>query len=54
MLDHIFHSVRDTEQSIAFYEAAPVPLGITNRHDYDGKVGPPGYPDLKGFEVNAL
>ena len=24
-------------------------LGITTRHDYDGKDGPPGHPDLKGF-----
>jgi catechol 2,3-dioxygenase-like lactoylglutathione lyase family enzyme len=49
MLDHIFLSVSDTDRSIAFYTAALAPLGIVNRHDYDGKDGPPGHPDLKGF-----
>ena len=49
MLDHIFLSVSDIERSIAFYTAALAPLGITNRHNYDGKDGPPGHPDLKGF-----
>jgi len=37
------------ERSIAFYTAALAPLGITNRHDFDGRNGPPGHPDLKGF-----
>lgn len=27
-------------------------LGITQRVDYDGKDGPPGHPDLKGFGAN--
>lgn len=49
MLDHVFLSVSDIDRSIAFYRAALVPLGITDRHDYDGKDGPPGHPDLKGF-----
>ena len=49
MLDHIFLSVSDIERSIAFYTAALTPLGITIRVDYDGKNGPPGHPDLKGF-----
>lgn len=49
MLDHIFLTVSDTERSVAFYTAALAPLGITVRHDYDGKDGPPGHPDLKGF-----
>jgi catechol 2,3-dioxygenase-like lactoylglutathione lyase family enzyme len=49
MLDHIFLSVSDIERSIRFYEAALVPLGIATRLDYDGKDGPPGHPDLKGF-----
>lgn len=52
MLDHIFLSVSDIERSIHFYEAALVPLGITARLDYDGKDGPPGHPDLKGFGAN--
>ncbi|WP_395675276.1 VOC family protein [Inquilinus sp.] len=46
MLDHIFLTVGDLERSIAFYEAVLPALGITVRHDYDGK---DGHPDLKGF-----
>lgn len=49
MLDHIFLTVGDIERSIAFYTATLAPLGITQRLDYDGKDGPPGHPDLKGF-----
>ena len=49
MLDNIFLSVSDLDRSIAFYTAALAPLGITTRVDYDGKDGPPGHPDLKGF-----
>src|SRR6266536_1898251 len=49
MLDHVFLSVSDIERSIAFYTQALAPLGITDRVDYDGKDGPPGHPDLKGF-----
>jgi len=49
MLDHVFLSVSDLDRSIAFYTAALTPLGITQRVDYDGKDGPPGHPDLKGF-----
>jgi len=49
MLDHVFLSVSDIERSIAFYTHALAPLGITDRVDYDGKDGPPGHPDLKGF-----
>ncbi|SQF98162.1 glyoxalase [Paucimonas lemoignei] len=53
MLDHIFLSVSDIERSIRFYEAVLEPLGITARLDYDGKDGPPGHPDLKGFGANG-
>jgi catechol 2,3-dioxygenase-like lactoylglutathione lyase family enzyme len=49
MLDHIFLTVDDTDRSIAFYERVLPVLGITARGDYDGKEGPPGHPDLKGF-----
>ena len=49
MLDHVFLSVSDLDRSIAFYTAALAPLGITTRVDFDGKDGPPGHPDLKGF-----
>lgn len=49
MLDHIFLTVDDTDRSIAFYERVLPVLGITARGDYDGKNGPPGHPDLKGF-----
>jgi catechol 2,3-dioxygenase-like lactoylglutathione lyase family enzyme len=53
MLDHIFISVGDLDRSIAFYTATLAPLGITDRVDYDGKDGPPGHPDLKGFGANG-
>lgn len=53
MLDHVFISVSDLDRSIAFYTAALTPLGITNRLDYDGRNGPPGHPDLKGFGANG-
>jgi catechol 2,3-dioxygenase-like lactoylglutathione lyase family enzyme len=53
MLDHVFLSVSDLDRSIAFYTATLTPLGITQRVDYDGKDGPPGHPDLKGFGANG-
>lgn len=53
MLDHVFLSVSDLDRSIAFYTAALAPLGITDRVDYDGRDGPPGHPDLKGFGSNG-
>lgn len=53
MLDHVFISVSNIDRSIAFYTAALAPLGITQRVDYDGKYGPPGHPDLKGFGVEG-
>lgn len=53
MLDHIFLSVSDMERSVRFYEAVLLPLGITARLDYDGRNGPPGHPDLKGFGANG-
>jgi catechol 2,3-dioxygenase-like lactoylglutathione lyase family enzyme len=49
MLDHIFLTVPDLERSIAFYEKTLAPLGIAHAIDYDGKDGPEGHPDLKGF-----
>ena len=49
MLDHVFITVKDLDQSIAFYETALKPLGIVHAGDYDGKDGPEGHPDLKGF-----
>lgn len=53
MLDHIFLTVGDTVRAIAFYERVLPTLGITSRLDYDGKDGPPGHPDLKGFGANG-
>ena len=53
MLDHIFLSVSDVERSISFYTSVLAPLGISTRLDYDGKDGPPGHPDLKGFGANG-
>lgn len=53
MLDHIFLSVSDIARSVSFYETVLKLLGITARLDYDGKDGPPGHPDLKGFGSNG-
>jgi catechol 2,3-dioxygenase-like lactoylglutathione lyase family enzyme len=53
MLDHVFISVSNTERSVAFYTEALAPLGITHTVDYDGKDGPEGHPDLKGFGSNG-
>jgi len=53
MLDHVFLTVSDMKRSISFYEAALAPLGINERFDFDGKNGPPGHPDLKGFGANG-
>jgi len=49
MFDHVFLPVSDMPRSVLFYEKALSPLGLTLRADYDGKNGPPGHPDLKGF-----
>ncbi len=49
MLDHVFLTVTEIARAIAFYETALAPLGITHAVDYDGKDGPEGHPDLKGF-----
>jgi catechol 2,3-dioxygenase-like lactoylglutathione lyase family enzyme len=53
MLDHVFLTVSDVERSIAFYTAALAPLGIRRLFDYDGRNGPPGHPDLKGFGADG-
>jgi catechol 2,3-dioxygenase-like lactoylglutathione lyase family enzyme len=53
VLDHIFLTVGDIARSIAFYTRILAPLGITQRVDYDGKDGPPGHPDLKGFGAHG-
>ena len=49
MLDHVFVTVKDLDRSIAFYETTLRPLGIVHAVDYNGKDGPEGHPDLKGF-----
>ncbi len=53
MLDHVFISVSNIDRSIAFYEKALAPLGIAHTVDYDGRQGPAGHPDLKGFGANG-
>lgn len=53
MLDHVFISVSDIDRSVDFYEKTLMPLGIVHAIDYDGKDGPPGHPDLKGFGANG-
>ena len=49
LLDHVILTVKDLDQSIAFYETALDPLGIVHAIDFDAKDGPEGHPDLKGF-----
>ena len=49
MLDHVFITVKDLDRSIAFYETALKPLSVVHAIDYDGKDGPEGHSDLKGF-----
>ncbi len=49
LLDHVILTVKYLDQSICFYEKALKPLGIVHALDYDGKDGPVGHPDLKGF-----
>src|SRR6201995_3030953 len=49
MLDHVFITAQDLDRSIVFSERALKPLGIEHVVDYDGKDGPEGHPDLKGF-----
>jgi catechol 2,3-dioxygenase-like lactoylglutathione lyase family enzyme len=46
MLDHVIVTVSDFTRSIAFYELALKPLGITDFLPYKGQ---DGHPDLKGF-----
>jgi catechol 2,3-dioxygenase-like lactoylglutathione lyase family enzyme len=53
MLDHVFLTVSNLKRSISFYESVLAPLGINERFDFDGKNGPPGHPDLKGFGANG-
>jgi len=53
VLDHIFLSVSDVQRSVDFYASALAPLGIAHQHDYAGKDGPPGHPDLKGFGAHG-
>jgi catechol 2,3-dioxygenase-like lactoylglutathione lyase family enzyme len=53
MIDHVFLSVSDIDRSISFYEKALAPLGIAHVLDYDGRQGPPGHPDLKGFGAHG-
>jgi catechol 2,3-dioxygenase-like lactoylglutathione lyase family enzyme len=53
MLDHIILTVSNFTEAVAFYEAVLSHLKIAVRQDYDGKDGPPGHPDLKGFGANG-
>jgi catechol 2,3-dioxygenase-like lactoylglutathione lyase family enzyme len=46
MLDHLVLTVSNLEQSLAFYDQALAPLGITNYVNYDAREG---HADLKGY-----
>lgn len=50
---HIFLTVSDMKRPALLYEAALASLGINEHFDFDGKNGPPGYPDLKGFGASG-
>ncbi len=50
MLDHVIVTVSDFTRSIAFYEQALKPLGITDLLDYKGQ---DGHPDLRGFGTDG-
>jgi catechol 2,3-dioxygenase-like lactoylglutathione lyase family enzyme len=49
MIDHVFLTVSDMDRSVDFYSEALTPLGIGYIGEFDGKTGPEGHPDLKGF-----
>jgi catechol 2,3-dioxygenase-like lactoylglutathione lyase family enzyme len=49
MIDHVFLPVSDMDRSVAFYSEALTPLGIGYIGEFDGRTGPEGHPDLKGF-----
>ncbi len=53
MLDHIFLTVGDIDKSIVFNGNVLPIHGITNRHDYDGRQGPAGHPELKGLGAHG-
>ena len=53
MLGHAFLTVSKMKRSVWFYEAVLAALGTNQRFDFDGKNGPPGHPDLKGFGANG-
>lgn len=46
MVDHVILTVSNFERSVAFYNEALKPLGITNAMNYTGQGD---HPDLKGF-----
>ena len=46
LLDHIVLSVEDLKRSVAFFERALAPLGITHYVDYDAREG---HAELNGF-----
>jgi NAD(P)-dependent dehydrogenase (short-subunit alcohol dehydrogenase family) len=54
MLDHVFHlGPRHRPFHRVLRGTRCLFSGSSMRHDYDGKDGPPGHPDLKGFGANG-
>ena len=49
MIDHVYISVTNIENSLAFYSKALKPLGWREFGSYNSASGPPGVPDLFGL-----
>ena len=49
MIDHVYISVTNIEESLAFYVEALKPLGWKAVGDYDAASGPAGIPNLYGI-----
>jgi len=49
MIDHVYISVADIENSLAFYRQALEPLGWHEFGNYDASSGPDNVPDLFGL-----
>ena len=53
MIDHVYISVTDIKESLAFYREALQPLGWREIGNYDAASGPDDVPDLFGLGDDA-